>query len=301
MKKARWQKALVLRSDSFFISILVIIFIITSASFAFSQTSYQSIKGIVLNDGTVIRGQIIQMNAEIVKIQTQDGSIVVKRFADVQTFIKDDSAVGSNSSSYSGSQSTAAALSGMYVGLWGGYTFSPDATYERSPFSFGLDVQTTWALGFKIGYAPPQAKYFAFEFEYSYSNPDINRTVFAQAGTDFVSLDNANAKLNNFMFNVIAKYPEGNVHPYIGGGLGLSYVEVDGTFTARIGGVSATAHDSDHDTAFAWQILAGVDIDLANNLVLDLGYRYFYTKPEFSVTKVEYKTSMATVGLKFLF
>lgn len=103
------------------------------------------------------------------------------------------------------------------------------------------------------------------------------------------------------MFNIIAKYPEGKFHPYIGVGLGMSYVEVEGTFRARIGGTSITEYDSDNNTAFAWQILAGVDVELTNNLVLDLGYRYFYTKPEFEVTDIEYKTSMLTMGLKFLF
>ena len=301
MKRLTRSPSTLQTSKLIIVIITTITLLLIFGSIAFSQTSFQSIKGIVLKDGSVIRGKVIEMNASIFKIQTQDGSIQVRKFDDVQTFVKDDREFGSKSSSYSGYQSTTPALTGGYVGIWGGYTFSPDATYERSSYSFDLDVKETWALGFKLGYTPPQAKYFSFEFEFSYLSPDIDRTVLAQAGTDYVSIDEASATLKNFMFNVIAKYPEGRIHPYLGVGLGLSYVEVDGTFRARLGAVNYTAYDSDDDMAFAWQILAGVDIDLTNNLVLDLGYRYFYTKPQFEVTEIEYKTSMFTAGLKFLF
>lgn len=283
-----------------FITFLASVFVILFTSIVFAQ-SYESIKGIVLKDGSIIRGQIVEMNASIVRIRTPDGSIHVRKFDDVQNFIKDGDT--GSAAGYSGNQPAGyrTGLTGPYLGIWGGYTVSPDATYERGPYSFDLDVQQTWAFGIKAGFTPPQAKYFSFEFEFSYSNPDIDRSVFAQAGTDFISLDEANAKLYNYMFNIIAKYPEGKFHPYIGVGLGMSYVEVEGTLRARIGGTSITEYDSDNNTAFAWQILAGVDIELTNNLVLDLGYRYFYTKPEFEVTDIEYKTSMVTMGLKFLF
>jgi len=284
-----------------FITCVVSIILATLFTSVVFAQSYESIKGIVLKDGSVIRGQIVEMNASIVRIRTADGSIQVRKFDDVQNFIKDGDT--SSATGYSGYQSSGyqTNLTGAYLGIWGGYTVSPDATYERGPYSFDLDVQQTWAFGIKAGFTPPQAKYFSFELEFSYSNPDIDRSVFAQAGTDFISLDEANAKLYNYMFNIIAKYPEGKFHSYIGVGLGMSYVEVEGTLRARIGGTSITEYDSDNNTAFAWQILAGVDIELTNNLVLDLGYRYFYTKPEFEVTDIEYKTSMVTMGLKYYF
>jgi hypothetical protein len=41
---------------------------------------YKGIKGIVLQDGTVTEGQIIIMNAEIVKIRTKDGNILSYSF-----------------------------------------------------------------------------------------------------------------------------------------------------------------------------------------------------------------------------
>jgi hypothetical protein len=49
---------------------------------------YKGIKGIVLQDGTVIEGQIIIMNAEIVKILTKDGNVLSTSFIkEVEYFI----------------------------------------------------------------------------------------------------------------------------------------------------------------------------------------------------------------------
>jgi hypothetical protein len=57
---------------------------------AFSQaTGYQSIKGVEFNDGSVIMGQIIQLNTDTVSIQALDGELYVRKFSDVKRFIKD--------------------------------------------------------------------------------------------------------------------------------------------------------------------------------------------------------------------
>ena len=195
---------------------------------------------------------------------------------------------------------SASAQTGLYVGIWGGYTLSPDAELDASPYHFDLDVQETWALGLKVGFTPPQAKYLAIEFEYSYLAPDIDRTVLPQAGADFAAIE-ADAKIHNFMFNVIAKYPVGRFHPYLGVGLGFSYVDGSATATERLGGVTSTTSVSRDDTTFAWQLLAGIDIDLTKNLTFDIGYRYFVINPEFDDAEAEFKTSMITFGLKYRF
>jgi opacity protein-like surface antigen len=185
-----------------------------------------------------------------------------------------------------------------YVGIWGGYTISPDAQWESADFNQDLDIQETWAVGFKMGYPLPQAKYIAFEFEYFYWAPDVDRTVLGQVGTASAAVE-GDAKLHSFLFNVMARYPEGRFHPYMGAGMGCSYVDKAG-LSSSIGGVSYTASDSNTAIAFAWQILAGVEFDITKNLAVDLGYRYYTTKPEFGGTDIEFKTSMVTLGLKLL-
>lgn len=208
---------------------------------------------------------------------------------------------------------TASAQSGWYVGVFGGYTLSPNASlsyydynyYYNYNYNYDINVKETWALGFKVGYTPPRLKYFSFEFEYSYLNPDVDRTVLPRAGTNYDTIE-GDVKLHNFMFNAIAKYPEGKFHPYIGLGFGFSAVDLSVSTT------STGRSYSNSDTLFAWQMLFGVDIDLTKNLSVDIGYRYFaaesnddhdhdYYYYNYYGTYLDYKTSMVTLGLKYRF
>jgi opacity protein-like surface antigen len=54
-------------------------------------------------------------------------------------------------------------------------------------------------------------------------------------------------------------------------------------------------------SGFAWQFLAGVNVDLAPNLSADLAYRYFGTNPGFSLIDVDYRTQAVTFELNFHF
>ncbi len=99
-------------------------------------------------------------------------------------------------------------------------------------FNYDLDVQETGIFGVKFGYTHPTVKYFSFEFEYSYLNPDVDRTVFTTAGSDYSAIE-GDVKIHNFMFNAIVKYPEGKIHPYLGLGFGFSYFDFSVTSTSR--------------------------------------------------------------------
>jgi len=187
----------------------------------------------------------------------------------------------------------ASADMGAYVGVFGGYTFSPDSSWknDNTGSEFDADIQEAWAVGIKFGYIPPQMKYLSFELEYFYSNPDIDRTVF---GSTAFQVD---IEFHSVMYNVLVRYPEGKFHPYIGGGIGFSYADASIQATSP----TSSASTSENDTGFAWQLLAGIDIDLVNNWTADIGYRYFYTEPKLGNIEVEYKTSMVTLGLKYRF
>jgi opacity protein-like surface antigen len=198
-----------------------------------------------------------------------------------------------------------AAKLGGYVGVFGGYTFGSYATWKwEEPYrgDFDLNNQDTWAIGAKIGYTGYYSyqKYLSFEFEYSYFNPDIDRTVLHGHGTDYTAVE-GDVEFHNFMFNLIVKYPEGRIHPYIGGGIGFSYADTSADTTASSGGVAYKRTISDDATSFAGQVLAGVDIDLTSDFSIDVGYRYFYTEHDMSDTKLEFNTSMVTLGLKYKF
>jgi hypothetical protein len=96
MEKAWRNHSFLMRSHLFPILILVTLFIITTASVALSQTDqYQTIKGVKFKDGSIVMGSIIQMNVETVTIRLDNGQTVVRKFGDVDTFIKQGDAVGS--------------------------------------------------------------------------------------------------------------------------------------------------------------------------------------------------------------
>ena len=187
----------------------------------------------------------------------------------------------------------ASADMGAYVGVFGGYTFSPDSSWknDNTGREVDVDIQESWAAGVKFGYIPPQMKYLSFELEYFYSNPDVDRTV---SGSSAIEGD---IKFHSVLYNVMVRYPEGKFHPYLGGGIGFSYADASVQTTTPLGSVSS----SENDTGFAWQILAGIDIDLTNSWTADIGYRYFYTEPKLGNISLEYKTSMVTLGLKYKF
>jgi len=215
---------------------------------------------------------------------------------------------------------SATAQTGGYIGIWGGYTINPfagsgDYEYEHHHdddwewhyhYDYDLDIEETFALGAKAGFIHPRLKYLAFEFEYFYLNPDIDPSIIDRYGSDYVAVE-GDIKLNNFMFNIIGKYQRGNIHPYIGVGLGLSGSDVS---AAATDGSMTSVSIGDNNTSFAWQLLTGMEIDLAGNLALDIGYRYFVTELEFNDTiefdydmprDVDFETGMITLGFKFMF
>ena len=211
---------------------------------------------------------------------------------------------------------TALAQIGAYVGVFGGYTLSPDASlgnYDPDYHSdYDLDIQKTGIFGVKIGGTHPAVKNFSFEFEYSYLNPDVNRTVLTTAGTDYSAIE-GDAKIHNFMFNAIIKYAEGKFHPYLGLGVGVSYFDFSLTSTSRLNGVNYSKRGSANNSVFAWQVLTGVDIDLTNNFLLDIGCRYFDTQSKvyyydhdhndyyYDGPTLDFRTFIVTLGLKFRF
>ncbi len=198
----------------------------------------------------------------------------------------------------------------LYVGITGGYTLGSDLEYTESYYpSYDLDIQNTWALGAKIGYTMPFARAIALEFEYLYLGPDVDQTALTSAGDDFYAME-GDLDVHNFMFNFIAKYPEGRFHPFLGFGLGFSQVDFSCRGTERFEGKMYTYSISYDDTAFAWQILAGVNFEINRNLSVDLAYRFFMTDTDddyedyyyhYYGTELEIQSSIVTVGLNFHF
>lgn len=183
----------------------------------------------------------------------------------------------------------------LYFGVFGGYVAPQDMTWTSkvTGVSADLALDSSGMMGLKMGYILPQARALAFELEWNYM---FNQTIPSQVISGV--RESGEVALNNFLVNVILRYPEGKIHPYVGGGIGASSMYLQNT--ESIGGAVVNVAD-ETATGFAWQFLAGVNVDLAPNLSADLTYRYFGTNPGFSLIDVDYRTQAITFGLNFHF
>mgnify|MGYP000873214533 CR=1 FL=1 len=176
----------------------------------------------------------------------------------------------------------------FYVGLYGGWVMPQDLEPEDGD---DVPLKDSWALGAKFGYIIPQVKWLAVELDYAYlAEQDID-----QAGVD------GDFKASNLMVNLIARYPEGKIRPYIGAGIGWSWGALEAS--GSVGGITGAVDESDN--AFAWQILAGVNFEITPQWSADLGYRYFSSKYTFNVVgeDVDFtaKSHMILIGVNFHF
>jgi opacity protein-like surface antigen len=183
----------------------------------------------------------------------------------------------------------------LYFGVFGGYVAPQDMTWTSkvTGVSADLALDSSGMMGLKMGYILPQARALAFELEWNYM---FNQTIPSQVVSGV--RESGEVALNNFLVNVILRYPEGKIHPYVGGGIGASSMYLQNT--ESIGGRVVNVAD-ETATGFAWQFLAGVNVDLAPNLSADLTYRYFGTNPGFSLIDVDYRTQAVTFGINFHF
>jgi opacity protein-like surface antigen len=213
--------------------------------------------------------------------------------------------------------SVAAETSRFYAGIFGGYTFGSDMELKGDYYSgynrsVDLDAQETLVVGAKFGYTMPFAKFLAAEFEYLYLGPDINRTVLSSSGSDYRAIE-GEVDAHNFMFNFVAKYPQGRIHPFLGIGVGFSAVDFSATETTRKSGITSTYAMSEDKVGFAFQVLTGGNFEISKNFSVDLTYRYFMTTADDDYyddyyynsynhgIETEIKSSMFTVGLNYHF
>lgn len=182
----------------------------------------------------------------------------------------------------------------FYLGVFGGYVAPEDMTWTSrvTGASADLALDESGMVGLKFGYILPQARALAVELEWNYMfEQNIPPQVIGGVR------ESGDVRLNNFLVNLILRYPEGKVHPYVGAGIGASSMNIRNT--ESVGGTVYVAEET--ETGFAWQLLAGVNVELAPNLSADLTYRYFGTKPDFTLIDVDYRTHAVTFGLNFHF
>jgi opacity protein-like surface antigen len=165
---------------------------------------------------------------------------------------------------------------GLYLSLHGGASF-PENTSSISdpglPFqdSIVTDADTGYRLGAALGFA--FNRYFSAEAEFSYDTNDIKSLssgVLLPIGPLAAS---GTARFYSGMANAYLSLPAGAWRPYLGAGIGEARVKADDIGFVAIPQIRTT----DSDTAFAWQLMAGLGYQISPNLELGARYRYFHT------------------------
>jgi len=187
---------------------------------------------------------------------------------------------------------------GLNAGASGSLRDSENVTSQGS-FNLGYDVgpQGSLVLGYRL---PPNSELGRgrVEFEIGYRKNGIDQIAF----TDGTFAAGGEAIVWNAMLNTFGEVATDSLWtPYLGGGIGVALVSLDSVT------VSKTLVLDDTDLVFAYQIGAGVDYSISENLSFDLAYRFFATtNPNFKdVNDVdiesEYVFSTLQLGLRYMF
>ncbi|GJL94350.1 MAG: membrane protein [Hyphococcus sp.] len=215
------------------------------------------------------------------------------------------------------------AYDGLYGAIGAGINYmkpdtdvSNDGAGGSGPIIFDSDSDYDHGVGIYAALGKHLGSGFRGEFEVAYRNNDIRHIApvaptFAGFPAGTISGDTSTY---SFMLNVL--YDFNNVSsaitPYIGAGIGLAVIDNDISGINLPGNATspgAIAYGSDGSTG-AIQGIAGVAIQLAEQLSLDLSYRYFVTdKKEYSGAingvasniAAEYATHSLFAGLRWDF
>lgn len=187
----------------------------------------------------------------------------------------------------------------FYVGVFGGLVVPDDLEfyYYRYGSSYDDDVDDSWTIGAKFGYIFPQVYWLAAELEYTYlADQDYGQT--------FSSADNydGNFSAHNVMANLLFRYPQGKIHPYVGFGLGISKATIEESGNYVRGGTVYSYDIDEDDTAIASQFIAGVNFEITPNISAELAYKYFYSEYELDYdVDLDHGNHLFTVGVNYHF
>ncbi|MFO7570578.1 MAG: outer membrane beta-barrel protein [Smithellaceae bacterium] len=181
---------------------------------------------------------------------------------------------------------------GVYIGLVGGSSLSDDIKTKidntQNPadsFSVDFGMKSGYLAGAKIGWQTSfTKKILAMELEYNHINNNMeNWTAFDGYKLDPHIPVDGKIQIDALFFNLLARYPDGPFHPYIGGGVGYSTVKVSDT-TAHSGIIMNIGQGE--QSSLAYQLTAGVDFDIAKHFTIGFGYKYI------AIPKISFENSL---------
>lgn len=172
----------------------------------------------------------------------------------------------------------AVADTGWYLSVFGGGVWANNVEADDGTpalgqfFDFGTDMG--WLVGAAVGVHFTDN--LRGEVEVSTGSLGINDVTISGGlvapvdGSVALPVTDGSASTTYLLGNVWFDIDTGSgFTPYLGGGLGVGYVTAQGTLPAPLGDVIDMA-----GWGLAYQVGAGVKVDVADNIALDLGYRW---------------------------
>ncbi len=175
----------------------------------------------------------------------------------------------------------AAASAGYYVSVAGGANWADDSSFDvainppSTAYFFANDVSTGFVFTGAVGMNLDQyLKGLRGEVELGYRENNVRAAWVSTTSSTSVSTGVADYQHSTFsvMANVWYDFDVAGLKPYIGGGVGWANGELDGRFTHS----TSTTHSlSAEESGFAFQLGAGLTMDIQPGLKANIGYRYF--------------------------
>jgi opacity protein-like surface antigen len=182
---------------------------------------------------------------------------------------------------------------GIYLGLVGGYVIPTDESAKLTfpagtVFNLDPELKNGFLYGAKIGWLTPFTKrILAVELEFNRLQNKFDSV------NDPILLNgdmSGKAAINLFMLNLLVRKPDGRFHPYVGAGAGYADIKVSDIIINTITAPVPVSLSAGSDGVFAYQVMAGIDIDITKNFFLGMGYKYI------SPQKISYDTILTAVG-----
>jgi opacity protein-like surface antigen len=196
----------------------------------------------------------------------------------------------------------ASRVSGAYFGVFGGGAMTSDTSSSGPLDGADLDNGSGWFGGAEVGYyfRTPFPVRPAIELEAFYLGTEVE----SGGSTDFRSdLWAAGAFVNLILALDLSAYAEDlgpfltSLRPYVGAGIGAAYTKLDGG-TARFRDGSNAKIDSDSTISFAYQLFAGLEVALADDVSVYGEYKYLVLDDTGSDNLSEVASDLWTVGVK---
>lgn len=179
-----------------------------------------------------------------------------------------------------------------------------DATAPNNR-EFHISFEAGYSFAIRSGYDFGQLR---IEGELRHSSHDLDTVEIQRNDTTTLSTS-GNIASTSFLINGIYAFrPHKPIQPYVGAGIGVSYIRLDDTeFVVQTPRAQVITRVEGFGVVLAYQFMLGIDFHITKNTALYAEYRYFVAAtPQFKNAQgtninLDYMADNVAVGLRYTF